>query len=86
MSSCLYPFSGTKMHLTNLLMRSMLLQPISGGKVQFLASYVYFHFPWHGRGNSGAGERNYKNYVNLFVLNMIIHVYGPAVRVHFTRG
>jgi len=86
MSSWLFPFSGMRMHLTNLLMRSMLLQPISGGKVQFIASYVYFHIPWHGRGNSGVGERNYKNSVNLFVPNMIIHVYGPAVRVHFMRG
>uniref|UniRef100_A0A0A9EY42 Uncharacterized protein n=1 Tax=Arundo donax TaxID=35708 RepID=A0A0A9EY42_ARUDO len=64
----------------------MLLHPISGGRVQFTVSCVYFHTPWHGPGNSGAGERSYKDYVNLFDPNMIIHAYGPAVHEHFMKG
>jgi hypothetical protein len=64
----------------------MLSQHISGGKDQFIVSCVYFHTPWHGLGNSGAEEENYKDYVNLFDLNMIIHVYGLAVHVLFMKG
>ena len=62
------------------------MQLISGGKDLFTVSYVSLHTPWLGHGNSGVGERNYRDFANLFVLNMIIHAYGLAVHVHSTKA
>lgn len=61
------------------------MQLISGGKDQFTVSSVYLHTPWLGHGNSGVEEKNYKDFVNLFALSMIIHAYGLAVRVRFMK-
>ena len=62
------------------------MQLISGGKDLFTVSYVSLHTPWLGHGNSGVGERNYRDFANLFVLNMIIHAYGLAVHVHSMKA
>jgi hypothetical protein len=62
------------------------LQLISGGKDQFTVFSVCLHTPWLGHGSSGVGERNYRNFVSLFDLNMIIHAYGLAVHVRYMKG
>ena len=62
------------------------MQLISGGKDLFTVSYVSLHAPWLGHGNSGVGEINYRDFVNLFVLNMIIRAYSLAVHVHSMKA
>lgn len=62
------------MHSIDLLMRSMPLLLTSGGKDQFIASFVFLPTPWHGRGSNGEGERSCKGCVNLFGLSMTMHV------------
>jgi hypothetical protein len=62
------------------------LQLINGGKDLFTVFFVYLRTPWLGHGSSGVGERNYRDFVNLFALNMIIHAYGLAVHVHSMKA
>lgn len=50
------------------------------------AFFLFWHIPWHGHGNSGAEESNYKDCVSLFDLSMIMLAYVLVVHELFMKG
>ena len=73
------------MQLIDFSLRSTPLQHINGGKDQFAVSYVYLHTPWLGHGNIGVEDKICNDFMNLFVLSMIIHACGLVVRELFMK-